>query len=136
MAENRQTFRISKKTEVSGVKRQIDFQVEKDGETGNIVLQIQENTKRVLNISVHRTLEESEGNKYYKFTIDVDSENKNFKVELTTEIHDLTKIDFKWLSMTERVLTKSFEEFSIETNVRQFVRDLFLFIEESVGLPQ
>ncbi|MEM0109586.1 MULTISPECIES: hypothetical protein [Thermoprotei] len=135
MAENRQSFRISKKTEVSGVKRQIDFQVEKDGETGNIVLQIQENTKRVLNISVHRTLEESEGNKYYKFTIDVDSENKNFKVELTTEIHDLTKIDFKWLSMTERVLTKSFEEFSVETNVRQFVRDLFLFIEESVGLP-
>lgn len=135
MTENRQSFRISKKTEVSGVKRQIDFQVEKDGETGNIVLQIQENAKRVLNISVHRTPEESEGNKYYKFTIDIDSENKNFKVELTTEIHDLTRIDFKWLSMTERALTKSFEEFGIETNVRQFVRDLFLFIEESVGLP-
>uniref|UniRef100_A0A7C1GAV2 Uncharacterized protein n=1 Tax=Thermofilum adornatum TaxID=1365176 RepID=A0A7C1GAV2_9CREN len=137
MAENRQTFRVSQKTEIDSVKRQIDFQIEKTDKEARITLQIQEDSKRVLNISVYKTaVEESAENKYYKFTINIDSALKNFRVELATEILDLTRIDFNWFTMPERTLAKLIEERGLEYVVKQFTMDLLIFIETGVGIKQ
>jgi hypothetical protein len=137
MAETKQAFRRSQKIEIADVKRQIDFLVEKTDSDARITLQIQENAKRVLNISVYRTtVEESDKDKYYKFTINVDSDFKNFRVELITEILDLTRIDFNWFNMTERTLTKLIEERGLEFVVKEFTSDVFTFIEKSVEILQ
>jgi hypothetical protein len=117
--------------------RRIDFLVEKTDRDARITLQVQENGERVLKISVYRTtVEESENDKYYKFTIDVASGLKNFRVELVAEILDLIKVDFNWLNMSDDTFAKLIEERGLEFVVKQLTRDLFSFIMESVGIQQ
>ena len=138
MAEKRQKFGVSQIIETSSIKKQVNFLVEKTDKDARITIQEQENGERVLNISVYRmTVEEPEKDKYYKFTINVSSSLKNFKVELTAEILDIDKVGFlllDWLNWSEIRFAQLIKEYGLEVVAKQLTRDLFSFIKESVGI--
>jgi len=135
MAETRHVFQVRQTLNINGTARVIDFMVDK-GKIGSdspqrIVLQITEDNKRILSVSIDKEkivdLNEGKGTSY-KFVIDIDRSTYDSDTKLTAEIVDRKGRDFLWFDTPDDSLRAYIYEKSVESLVNDFIKDLLNFL--------
>nr|ADJ54307.1 hypothetical protein pHA1_gp29 [archaeon enrichment culture clone 1(2010)] len=141
MAETRHVFQVRQTLNIQGTARVIDFMVDK-GKIGSdspqrIVLQITEDNKRILSVSIDKEkivdLNEGKGTSY-KFVIDIDRSTYDSDTKLTAEIVDRKGRDFPWFDTPDDSLRAYIYEKSVESLVNDFIKDLLNFLSYRISV--
>jgi hypothetical protein len=134
MTENKQRFRVRQTLNVNDRARTIDFTIT-GGDTPHIVLQVTENDKRVLSISIDKeTIVDLNEGTSYKFVIDIDHSTSETETKLTAEVVDHKGRDFWWFGTPEDALTAYIRQKSVESLVAEFTRDLLNFLSGNISV--
>jgi len=140
MAETKQVFRVRQTLNVNGRARIIEFMIDKGktttgGDTPHIVLQVTEDDKRILAVSIDKEtkVDLNEGTSY-KFVIDIDRTTSETETRLTAEVVDHKGRDFWWFGTPEDSLIAYIREKSVESLVAEFIRDLLNFLSSNIAV--
>jgi len=137
MTENKQIFQVMQTLNIDGRNRTISFvidkgKVEPDG-TQHIVLQITEDNKRVLSVSVDRETIVGLGKENgYKYVIDIDCSTGESDARLTAEVVDHVGRDFWWIDPPVDSLSAYISEKGVEGLAEEFIINLFSFITRNI----
>jgi len=133
MTETRQVFQVRQTLNINGTARVIDFMIDKgkinSDSPQRIVLQITEDNKRILSVSIdkEKIVDPNEGTSY-KFVIDIDRSTHDSDTKLTAEIVDHKGRDFLWFDTPEDSLRAYIYEKSVEFLASDFIKDLLNFL--------
>ncbi|MCI4409787.1 MAG: hypothetical protein JHC26_11900 [Thermofilum sp.] len=133
MSESGKIFQVRQTLNINGKTRTIEFTIDRGGaeddeEKQSIVLQITEVNKRVLSIRVEREMVKDPSNgTSYKFTIDMDRNDRETRTKLTAEIEG-KDVDFSWFDIPESNLVIKLNQKSVEGLVAEFTKDLVEFL--------
>ena len=140
MTEARQVFQVKQTTNVNGRARTIEFIIDKGrlsvvGDTQHIVLQITEDNKKILAVSIDReTIVDLNQGTSYKFIIDIERSTSKSDTKLTATVVDYKGKDFWWFGTPEDSLNAYVREKSVYSLVSEFITDLLNFLSGNISV--
>jgi hypothetical protein len=141
MSESGKMLQVRQTLNINGKTRTIEFMIDRGGSeddegTQSIVLQVTEVNRRVLSVRVEREMvkDPSDGTSY-KFTIDIDRNDREAKTKLTAEIEG-KDIDFSWFNMPESHIIIKLNQKSVESLVADFTKDLVEFLSSHIKVRE
>jgi hypothetical protein len=135
MTENKQAFQVRQSIDVNGKTRVIEFIINKMDTTQQITLQITEDNKRILSISVNKeAIVDQDEKANYKHVINIDRFTSEADISLAAEVVDHRGRDFWWFEIPEESLTAFIRERSVESLVTEFIRDLLNYLSSNISI--